>query len=143
MPVYKLPVNMLTPKLLQGINHVLRTAWPSKSMALHHENFQWVVVAQNHGQIIGVLFTRCAEKEWTYIEKLAVLPEFRRCGVARSLLEYAHCEIDPDQTQVLHVDAGPEHDRLVDYYIRHNFEVLYTNTVESMLRRDARTQNAP
>ena len=107
-------------------------------MALSHENFQWVVAAAHHGKIIGVLFTRRAGDEWTYIEKLAVLPDFRRQGVARALLEYTHCEIDPDHTQVLHVDAGSEHNRLVDYYIRNQFTLLYTNDEESMLRRDAR-----
>ena len=138
MPIYQVPVNMLTPKLLHGINNVLRTTWPCKSMALNHDAYEWVVLAQNHGKIIGVLFTRRGKDNWTYIEKLAVLPEFRRRGVGRSLLEYTHCEIDTDQTQVLHVDAGPDHDRLLNYYMRHHFELLYTNKEESMLRRDAR-----
>jgi len=140
MPIYKLPVAMLTPRITTQINNVLQVTWPAKSYATQHAAYEWVVMAQHQGQIIGVLFTR-KESAWTYIEKLAVLPQYRRRGVAKSLLDFVHDEIDHQNAHVLHVDAGVDHNRLLDYYARHNFEIVYSNNTETMMRRDpANTQ---
>ena len=136
MPVYKLPVNMLTPRVTGQINAVVQAAWPGRPGALKYEAYNWVAMAQDQGQIVGVVFTRKSEA-WTYVEKLAVLPAFRRQGVAHSLLEYIHCEVDPGNAHVLHVEPGAEHDALVRYYTKRNFDVVYSNTTETMLRRDA------
>ena len=136
MPVYKLPVNMLTPRVTSQINTVVQQAWPGKPGALKYAMYNWVAMVQDQGQIVGVVFTRKSEA-WTYVEKLAVLPAYRKQGVAHSLLEYIHSEVDPGNAHVLHVDPGAEHDALVRYYTKRGFDFVYSNSTETMLRRDA------
>lgn len=135
MPLYKLPVSMLTPFVTRQINNVLQMAWPGRSFPLQHTKYEWVAIVQHEGQIIGVVFTR-HEQAWTYIEQLAVLPNFRRQGVARKLLQFLHTDVDTRNAHVLHVDAGNNHNALVRYYEKCGFEPVYGNNEETMLRRE-------
>lgn len=63
-------------------------AWTPSRIARHiRSKDSMVLVAQNHGQIIGFAIMRFGDEE-AHLDLLAVKPPYRRTGVGRRLLEW-------------------------------------------------------
>lgn len=135
MPPYTAPVKMLTPVMLAAVQNVVDSTFGRVSRESYLK-FDDVVIAQRDRQIVGVVFTRWDPVlDMHVLERFAVLSAYRNRGVGGELLEYLRAENRWNGAQALFVNSGEQHARLVKLYQRHDFNVSYSNSDETMLLR--------
>lgn len=77
--------------------------------------------AESGGAVLGYIGMYCAADE-CYIDNIAVMPEYRRCGVGRSLLSYA-CDFSRDLgMSFISLEVRPSNEAAVSLYSKFGFE---------------------
>ena len=138
MPPYSAPVKMLTPMMLAAVQNVVDSTF-GRQLRDSYLKFDDVVIAQRDSKVVGVIFTRWDPLlDMHVLERFGVLGAYRNRGVGGELLEYLRAEPRWNGAQALFVNPGAEHARLVKLYERHNFNVSYSNSAETMLLRTVR-----
>ena len=136
LPPYFVPCHFLTPQLTTQILNVIDVSFGRRVSLQRYDN---VVMTQRDKKIAAVITTRHdPDSHWVFLENFCVLPNYRNQGLGTELLEFTCTELYTDYggnkvTFALHVDAGINHDRLVNYYCCRGFRKSYTNEKETML----------
>ena len=68
------------------------------------------------------------------LNSLCVEHEFRNGGLGSELLRHVRENLQDHDFLRLYVDAGPDHDRLVQFYHRNGLKTLYSNALETCLQ---------
>ena len=131
LPPYRIPVQYITPALKEKILSIISASF-HKNVDL--DDYDEVVVAQQHAQIVGVVcVSQDNNTDWVMLQNLCVAPASRRRGIASDILEFCRDEVHTNQTQALHVNTGEAHTRLMEFYLKRGFKEAYTNRAESLL----------
>ena len=134
-----LPVNRLTPALSAEVAAVVDATF-GRQHPSSYLKFDDVVIARRSGRILGVLFTRFDPILGMHVlERFCVLRPYRGQGVGSGLLQFVHAGERWSGAQVLFVNTGGAHGRLVNLYERHDFAVWYSNSTETCLLRTVRS----
>ena len=136
LPPYFVPAKFITPSLQAQVLNVIELSFHRRVNLQKYDN---VVMAQRDNQIAAVITTKIdPDSHWIFLENFCVLPKFRNMGLGTELLEFTRTELHKNldgkrTTFALHVDAGINHDRLVEFYQRRGFHRSYSNANETML----------
>jgi N-acetylglutamate synthase-like GNAT family acetyltransferase len=76
---------------------------------------------ENKDHIIGCVALERANSEVCYLERLAVLPDYRRCGVGKALVEHVLWEAKLLGAQCVSIGIIAEHTEVKDWYKRLGF----------------------
>lgn len=78
-------------------------------------------VAQSGGEVLGYVGMYCAADE-SYIDNIAVLPEYRRCGVGRALLSHVCDFSKAEDMSFISLEVRPSNIAAVSLYTEFGFE---------------------
>ena len=133
------PVNRLTAVMGAQVAAVVDASF-GRQHPTSYLKFDDVVMALSSDRILGVLFTRFDPLLGMHVlERFCVLHAYRGHGIGSALLQFVHTAERWSGAQVLFVNTGAVHGRLVDLYERHDFAVWYSNATETCLMRTVRS----